>query len=75
MSARLPILKSREVISALEKAGFTIKRQNGSHAVLFKSDIRRSLTVPEHSGDIPDGTLRAIIRQSNLTIGEFISFL
>ena len=75
MSTKLPVLKPREVISALEKAGFSIKRQTGSHAVLFKPDIRRPVTVPVHIGDVPLGTLRAIIRQSNLTIDEFVSLL
>ncbi|OGN89412.1 MAG: hypothetical protein A2158_07440 [Chloroflexi bacterium RBG_13_46_14] len=75
MSAKLPVLKPREVISALGKAGFSIKRQTGSHAVLYKPDIPRPVTVPVHTGDIPLGTLRAIIRQTNLTIDEFISLL
>ena len=75
MSAKLPVLKPGEVISALEKAGFSIKRQTGSHAVLYKPDIRRPVTVPVHSGDIPSGTLRAIIRQANLTIDELVNLV
>ncbi|HEY95210.1 MAG TPA: type II toxin-antitoxin system HicA family toxin [Dehalococcoidia bacterium] len=75
MSAKLPVLKPDEVISALEKAGFSVKRQTGSHAVLFKPGIPRPITVPVHKGDVPTGTLRAIIRQSNLTIDEFIDLL
>jgi predicted RNA binding protein YcfA (HicA-like mRNA interferase family) len=75
MSTKLPVLKPGEVISALERAGFTVKRHSGSHTVLFKPDIPRPITVPVHSGDVPTGTLRAIIRQSNLTIDEFVELL
>ena len=75
MKPDLPSLKSSEVIKALEKAGFQIKRQTGSHVILFKSDIRRPLSVPQHSKDLPKGTLRAIIRQANLTVDEFQGLL
>ena len=75
MSAKLPVLKPGEVISALEKVGFSVKRQTGSHTVLFKPGIPRPITVPVHTGDVPTGALRAIIRQSNLTIDEFVDLL
>jgi len=75
MSKELPVLKPGEVVSALERAGFAIKRQTGSHIVLYKSDIHRPVTVPIHTGDLPKGTLRAIIRQANLTVEAFIKLL
>jgi predicted RNA binding protein YcfA (HicA-like mRNA interferase family) len=71
----LPALKSAQVIKALEKAGFELRRQSGSHVILFKSDLKRPLSVPLHSKDLPSGTLRAIIRQANLTLDEFLSLL
>jgi predicted RNA binding protein YcfA (HicA-like mRNA interferase family) len=71
----LPALKSVEVIKALEKAGFRIKRKTGSHVILFKAELKRPLTVPMHSKDLPTGTLRAIIRQANLTVSEFLNLL
>ena len=75
MSKELPSLKPKEVISALERAGFVLKRQTGSHAILYKSDIHLPITVPVHTSDLPVGTLRAIIRQANLTVNEFIGLL
>jgi predicted RNA binding protein YcfA (HicA-like mRNA interferase family) len=59
----LPALKPIEVIKALEKSGFVVKRQTGSHIILFKAELKRPLTIPLHSKDLPKGTLRAIIRQ------------
>jgi predicted RNA binding protein YcfA (HicA-like mRNA interferase family) len=75
MKQDLPSLKPKEVIIALEQAGFSLKRQTGSHAVLYKPDIRRPISVPIHPKDLPIGTLRAIIRQANLTVDEFLKFL
>lgn len=51
--------KAREVLARLQRAGFIIKRQSGSHAVLRHADGRQSY-VAMHPGDIPTGTFRAI---------------
>ena len=71
MGPELPVLKSKEVVKALLRAGFSIKRQTGSHVILYKSELRRPLSVPVHVKDLPKGTLRTIIRQANLTVEEF----
>ena len=74
---RLPSLKARDVIRALENAGFSIVRTTGSHyRLVHDTDPARQTTVPVHKGtDIPRGTLRAIIRQAGLTVDEFIDLL
>ena len=72
MGRELPILKPKQVVVALEKAGFEVKRQTGSHVILYKSGIRHPISIPQHPGDLPKGTLRAIIRQAGLTIEEFL---
>jgi predicted RNA binding protein YcfA (HicA-like mRNA interferase family) len=71
----LPVLRSRQVIRALEKAGLQVKRQTGSHVILFKPEMQRPVTVPMHPGDLPAGTLRAIIREAGLTVEEFVALL
>ena len=72
MGRELPILKPKQVVVALEKAGFEVRRQTGSHVILYKSGIRHPISIPQHPGDLPKGTLRAIIRQAGLTIEEFL---
>ena len=47
--ASLPMLTAREVIRALERAGFQVQRQTGSHARLKHAD-GRVVTVPVHAG-------------------------
>ncbi len=65
--ARLPVLSGRELVRALEKAGFEVDRQKGSHIVLRQvSAPHRRVTVPDHK-EIAKGTLRAILRQAGLS--------
>jgi len=71
----LPALKPREVIAVLERVGFSIRRKTGSHVILYREGLKRPLTVPIHPKDLPRGTLRAIIRQANLTLEEFLKLL
>ena len=64
--------KAREVLAKLHRAGFVVKRQSGSHAVLRHADGRQTY-VAMHPGDVPTGTFRAILKQANLTEAEFRS--
>ena len=77
MNGCLPSLKAREVIRALERAGFIIVRSSGSHhRLVHKTDPTRQTTVPVHKGkDLSRGTLRSIIDQAGFTVDEFIALL
>lgn len=70
----LPVISGRDCVVALEKAGFVVKRQTGSHIVLRRSDPFAQLVVPDHKV-LDRGTLRAIIRQSGLSVNEFARLL
>jgi predicted RNA binding protein YcfA (HicA-like mRNA interferase family) len=76
MNERLPALTAREVVRALERAGFEASRTSGSHCrLIHKSDPARKVTVPIHSGDLKRGTLRGIISQAGMTVAEFLTYL
>jgi predicted RNA binding protein YcfA (HicA-like mRNA interferase family) len=76
LSPVLPVLKAREVVAALERAGFFIHHSTGSHVQLKHPDHPElRITVPYHSGDVPHGTLRSIIRQAGLTVEQFSALL
>lgn len=62
--------KAREVLGKLYRAGFKVVRQSGSHAVLRHPDGRQTY-VSIHTGDVPPGTFRNILKQAGLTIEEF----
>jgi predicted RNA binding protein YcfA (HicA-like mRNA interferase family) len=72
---RLPRVKGREIVRALEKAGFAIDRTRGSHVFLKHSD-GRATAVPVHSGEtLGPGLLRAILRDVELSVDELIDLL
>jgi predicted RNA binding protein YcfA (HicA-like mRNA interferase family) len=76
MSQRLPSLKPREVLRALERAGFATHHVSGSHYVLKhprKPHLR--VTLPWHGKDLKPSTLRSIIQQAGFTVIEFIELL
>jgi predicted RNA binding protein YcfA (HicA-like mRNA interferase family) len=70
---RLPVLRSRQVLAALERAGFYVVRQRGSHLQLKKGNLL--VTVPIHGGDLRPETLRSILRQAKMTVQELHKYL
>ena len=72
---KLPSLTARDVLKKLRKAGFEFDRQaKGSHEIWYNSSTKRRTTIPNHPGvDLPKGTLRAIIKQTGLTVEEFLA--
>jgi predicted RNA binding protein YcfA (HicA-like mRNA interferase family) len=73
--SKLPLVSGREVVRALAKIGYERDRQRGSHIVLRQvAEPHRRITVPDHD-EIAKGTLRSIIRESGLTVEEFVNLL
>jgi len=73
--AKLPVIKTRELIRALQALGFVEYHRVGSHAQ-FKNPDGRRVTIPVHAGrDIKRGTLRGIINDLDMTVEEFIQAL
>lgn len=76
MSAKLPIISGSECVKVLEKAGFYLDRQKGSHMIMARDEPPPALTVPvPNHKELKKGTLRSIIRQAGLTVDEFIALL
>jgi len=72
--SKLPIISGKDCIKALEKAGFLVIRQKGSHISLIRRNPFAQVVVPNHH-ELDRGTLRSIIRQSGLSIDEFVELL
>jgi len=67
-------MSGRECARALAKVGFRLRRQEGSHMILRRDDPFAQVVVPDHKE--PDrGMLRSIIRQTGLTVEEFLRLL
>ena len=70
---RLAGFRYRQVISRLKTLGFAFDRQAaGSHEIWFNETSNRYTTIPNHPGDLPEGTFRAILRQAGVSPDEFL---
>ena len=70
---RLSGYKYREIISILKRFDFEFYRQAaGSHEIWHNPITNKQTTIPNHSGDMPEGTLRAILKQANINTEDFI---
>ena len=71
---KLPVISGRDCVKALERAGFLLKRQEGSHIILRRDSPFAQVVVPDHR-ELDRGTLRGIIRQAGLSVEEFTRLL
>lgn len=71
---RLAGLTAAEIIRKLRRGGFEFDRHaKGSHEIWRNPVTRARITVPNHPRDLPEGTVRAIVRQSGLSVDEFLA--
>ena len=70
---RLAGFKYREIVKRLKKLGFLFDRHAaGSHEIWYNPTTHRYTTIPNHVGDTPEGTLRAILKQADITPDQFL---
>ena len=67
-------LAGKEVLKALERAGFYVKRQKGRHIVLRRDDPFAQVVVPDHKS-VDTGTLATILDGADLSIEDFIKLI
>ena len=71
---RLSGFRYREIIRRLKNLGFEFHRQAaGSHEIWYNSKVSRYTTIPNHTGDMPEGTLKAILNQAGVSTEEFLN--
>ena len=72
---RLPRLTARQIVAVLEKLGFSLARQSGSH-MIYKNAAGKRVTVPFHASKIlHPKILRNILRDAELSVGKLESLL
>lgn len=70
---RLGGFKYREIARRLRTLGFSFFRQAaGSHEIWHNPQTKRFTTIPHHSGDMPEGTLRAILKEAGINPDDFL---
>ena len=70
---RLSGYKYREIVKRLKKFGFEFYRQAaGSHEIWYNKQTNKYTTIPNHTGSLPEGTLKAILRQADINVNDFV---
>jgi predicted RNA binding protein YcfA (HicA-like mRNA interferase family) len=70
---RLSGFNYRQIVKKLSKLGFDFHRHAaGNHEIWWNDSTKLKVTIPNHPEDMPEGTLRAILKQANITPDEFL---
>jgi len=69
--SKLPVLSAKDVIKILDKFGFQVYRQSGSHIHLWNEDTKLLVTVPNHR-ELAKGTLISIMKQAKIDRDNFL---
>ncbi len=70
----LLVVSGQECVKALQKTGFILKRQKGSHLILRRDEPYCQITVPNHKV-LDRGTLRSILRSADISTEKFVELL
>ena len=70
---RLAGFRYRQIVKRLKTFGFVFDRQaTGSHEIWYNESTDHYTTIPNHPDDMPEGTLRAILKQAKIKPDEFL---
>jgi predicted RNA binding protein YcfA (HicA-like mRNA interferase family) len=72
--SKLPRVSGEQVVAARRRIGFRVRRQHGSHIIARRDEPFAQTVVPAHR-ELDRGTLRAILRQIDLSVEDFIRLL
>ena len=72
---KMPVLSAKKLIAALTKLGYDLDHQTGSHIILrHRNPPHRRLTIPNHR-EIARGTLKSVMRQAGINLGQLLEIL
>jgi predicted RNA binding protein YcfA (HicA-like mRNA interferase family) len=72
---KLPRLTARQIVAVLEKEGFSLTRQSGSH-MIYKNPAGKRVTVPFHASKIlHPKVLKSILRDADLSAEKLLELL
>ncbi len=70
---RLSGFKYKEIAKRLRSNRFEFFREaKGSHEIWYCKATDRYTTIPRHRGDMPEGTLRVILKQADIDVEDFL---
>jgi predicted RNA binding protein YcfA (HicA-like mRNA interferase family) len=72
---KLPRLTARQITAVLEKIGFSVARQSGSH-MIYKNAAGKRVTIPFHAAKIlHPKVLKSILRDADISVEKLESLL
>ena len=75
MTDKLPRINAADAIRVLERAGFFLVRQSGSHKI-YKNAAGKRTTVPFHSGkELHPKILKSILRDADMSVERFLELM
>jgi predicted RNA binding protein YcfA (HicA-like mRNA interferase family) len=72
---KYPSLTPKQVLSILQKEGFSVDHVTGSHYILYNSITKLRVTLPFHRKELPKGTLHTILKSAGLTKEDLKKYL
>ncbi len=67
---KLVPISHRELARKLRRAGY-VEIRTSRHPVYWLAGRNITIPVPSHPGDVPKGTLRAIVREMGVGVEDF----
>ena len=71
---RLPVVSGLQMIQALERAGWSRRRQKGSHVILTQPGRMLTVSVPLHD-ELDKGTLKGILHDADMNVQDLLRLL
>ncbi len=71
----IPIIGVRIMLRVLQRAGFFVVRQVGSHLRLENPLTKKLVTLPMHAGDLSRKMVATILKQAGISLQDFLRLL
>ncbi|MBI4079149.1 MAG: type II toxin-antitoxin system HicA family toxin [Candidatus Levybacteria bacterium] len=72
---KIPVVKPKEVVKALQKKGFITDHISGSHYIMYNTDKTLRATIAYHNKPIKRKTLMSILKSAEISIDELKKLL
>ncbi len=73
--SKQPVLRPKDLARIVQRIGFVLDRQKGSHAVYLRTVDHRRVVIPMHNRDLKPGTLHGLLRDIGISADELTDLL
>ncbi len=72
---KLPVVKPKEIIKALQRYGFSTDHVSGSHYIMYNVSRALRVSVPYHNRPLRRKTLTSILKDSKISVEQLRELL